>query len=210
MTTVPQISQPAALEQATFRAMLSAMSMPGTVEVLTNASSAAISTDAGWDGVVAIAQSFLDHEVTFHVAVENGSSLEDAILRRTGARTASLDRAGYVFTDAANARRVIDQAVEGPLEEPERSATVVVRCDSVGEGDLALRLSGPGVDGETTLRLGGLDREVIEARNERTGPFPTGIDLLLVDGEGRIAGLPRSTQIELLTPATAGATEGVS
>lgn len=210
MTTVPPISQPAALEQRTFRAMLSAMSMPGTVEVLTNASSAAISTDSGWDGVVAIAQSFLDHEVTFHVAVANGTAVEDAILRRTGARTASLDRAGYVFVDAANAKRAVDEAVEGGLEEPERSATVVIRCGSVGEGDLVLRLSGPGIDGETVFHIGGLDRAVIEARNERNGPFPTGIDLLLVDGEGRVAGLPRSTQVELLTPATAGATEEVS
>lgn len=210
MTTVPPISQPAALEQRTFRSLLSAMSMPGTIEVLTNTSSAAISTDAGWDGVVAIAQTFLDHEVTFHVTVEDGAALEEAILRRTGARTAPLDRAGYVFTDTANARRAVVHAVEGALEEPEHSATVVIRCDNVGAGDLALRLSGPGVDGEIVLTLDGLDREVFEARNERTGPFPTGIDLLLVDGEGRVSGLPRSTQIELLTPAPAGATEGVS
>jgi len=205
MTTVPPISQPAALEQRTFRAMLSAMSMPGTVEVLDDANLADASVV-----LVTTAQSFLDHEVTFHVATEGAAALEDAILRRTGARTASLDRANYVFADATHARRVIDQAVEGPLEEPEQSATVIIRCAQVGAGDLALRLSGPGVDGEAVLRIGGLDAAVIEARNARTGPFPTGIDLLLVDAAGHIAGIPRSTQVEVLAPALAGSTEEVS
>ena len=83
-----------------------------------------------------------------------------------------------------------------------------MRCASVGEGDLALRLTGPGVDGEIALRLG-LGADVIAARNERNGPFPTGIDLLFVDARGRLAGLPRSTQVEVLTPAMAG-TEEVS
>ena len=203
MTTVPPISQPAALEQRTFRAMLAAMSMPGTVEMLADANPADATV-----ALVAIAQSFLDHEVTFHVAAEGGSTLEDAILRRTGARTAPLNRADYVFADPTHARRAVEQAVEGPLEEPELSATVVVRCASVGEGDLALRLTGPGVDGEIALRLG-LGADVIAARNERNGPFPTGIDLLLVDAQGRLVGLPRSTQVEVLTPAMAG-TEEVS
>lgn len=204
MTTVPPISQPAALEQRTFRAMLAAMSMPGSIEVLTDANPSDATV-----AVVAIAQSFLDHEVTFHVAAEGGSALEDAILRRTGARTAPLDRAGYVFADATHARCAVEQAVEGALEEPEQSATLIVRCAQVGAGDLALRLTGPGVDGEITLRLGGLGADVIEARNERNGPFPTGIDLLFVDAQGRLAGLPRSTQVEVLTPAMAG-TEEVS
>lgn len=202
MTTVPPISQPAALEQRTFRAMLAAMSMPGTIEVLADANPSDATA-----ALVAIAQSFLDHEVTFHVAAEGGSALEDAILRRTGARTAPLSLAGYVFADDAHARRAVEQVLEGPLEEPEQSATVVVRCASVGDGDLALRLTGPGVDGEITLRLGGLSADVIEARNERNGPFPTGIDLLFVDAQGRLAGLPRSTQVELLTPAMAGTRE---
>ena len=92
---------------------------------------------------------------------------------------------------------------------------MVIRCDQVGAGVLVLRLSGPGVDGESVLCVGGLDAAVIEMRNARTGPFPTGIDLLLVDAAGRIAGLPRSTQVEVVAPAQlaserAAATEEVS
>lgn len=188
MTSVPQITQTADLEQRTFRAMLSAMSMPGTVEQV----SVARTEDGPWAAAIAVAQSLLDHEVTFHVTASNGP--EETILRRTGSRTAPLDRAGYVFADAAHALGAVEAAYEGPLEEPERSATVVVLCGAVGgEGDLALTLSGPGVDGETTLRVGGLDPTVIKARTERNWPFPTGIDLVLVDPRGRLAALPRST-----------------
>lgn len=194
MTSVPQITQTADLEQRTFRAMLSAMSMPGTVEQV----SVARAEDGPWAAVIAVAQSLLDHEVTFHVVATAGP--EETILRRTGSRTAPLDRAGYVFADAAHALAAIEAAHEGPLEEPERSATVVVLCDAVGEGDLVLTLSGPGVDGETTLRVGGLDAAVVKARAERNWPFPTGIDLVLVDPRGRLASLPRSTTATIAAP----------
>lgn len=194
MTSVPPITQTADLEQRTFRAMLSAMSMPGTVEQV----SVARAEDGSWAAVIAVAQSLLDHEVTFHVAASNGP--EETILRRTGSRTAALDRAGYVFADAAHALAALEAAFEGPLEEPERSATVVILCDAVGEGDLALTLSGPGVDGETTLRVGGLDTTVIKARTERNWPFPTGIDLVLVDPHGHLAALPRSTTATIAAP----------
>ncbi|PKN78901.1 MAG: phosphonate C-P lyase system protein PhnH [Chloroflexi bacterium HGW-Chloroflexi-9] len=194
MTSVPPITQTADLEQRTFRAMLSAMSMPGTVEQV----SVARAEDGPWAAAIAVAQSLLDHEVTFHMAASNGP--EETILRRTGSRTAPPDRAAYVFADAAHALAAIEAAYEGPLEEPERSSTVVVLCDAVGEGDLALTLSGPGVDGETTLRVGGLDPAVLKARTERNWPFPTGIDLLLVDPRGRLAALPRSTTATIAAP----------
>jgi alpha-D-ribose 1-methylphosphonate 5-triphosphate synthase subunit PhnH len=197
MTTPPPITRTADLEQRTFRAVLSALSMPGTVEQL----SLLRAEDGRWAGAIAIAQSLLDHEVTFHVATDGlpAEGPEETILRRTGSRTAPLAQAGYVFTDAARAFVAVEQAAEGPLEEPERSATIVVLCDSVGEGSLALALSGPGVDGECTLRLGGLDASVLKARAERNWPFPVGIDLLLVDPQGRVAGLPRSTAAAVMT-----------
>jgi len=200
MTTVPPLSQSAALEQRTFRSLLAAMSMPGTIETV----STARAEDGTWAGIIAIAQALLDHEVTFYVAADGGTVAEDAILRRTGARTAPLERAGYVFADAARATSAVEYAVEGDLEEPERSATVVLLCTNVGEGNLALRLTGPGVDGEAMLHVGGLDASVVKARAERNWPFPTGIDVILVDHQGRIAGLPRSTQIELMTSTAAG------
>ncbi|GMU41187.1 MAG: hypothetical protein AMXMBFR23_20530 [Chloroflexota bacterium] len=191
MSTVPPISVTADLEQRTFRALLSAMSMPGTIETV----EARRAEDGEWGAPIAVAQSLLDHEVTFHVAAAPGP--EETILRRTGSRTAPLERAGYVFADAEHALAAVERSVEGPLEEPERSATVVILCETVGEGALTLTLSGPGVDGETTLRVGGLDPRVIRARTERNWPFPTGIDLVLVDPTGRLAALPRSTTATL-------------
>ncbi len=197
MTTPPPITRTADLEQRTFRAVLSAVSMPGTVEQLTMLRD----DDGRWAGVIAIAHSLLDHEVTFHVLTAGASAdgPEETILRRTGSRTAPLAQAGYVFTDATRALAAVEQAVEGPLEEPERSATVIVLCDSVGAGDLALALSGPGVDGEKVLRLGGVDAAVMKARAERNWPFPVGIDLLFVDPLGRVAGVPRSTTATVTT-----------
>lgn len=192
MTTVPPISQVAALEQRAFRSMLSAMAMPGTVEQVTLAP-----VDGPWGAAVAIAQSLLDHEVTFHVAAQAGP--EETILRRTGSRTASLDRAGYVFADASHALTAVQSSREGLLEEPEHSATVVLLVDAVGGGELSLALAGPGVDGSRTLSVSGLDAAVVHARNARCAPFPSGIDVLLVDPQGRLAALPRSTSVTLVS-----------
>ena len=86
---------------------------------------------------------------------------------------------------------------EGYLEEPERSATVVVRVDAIGSGALRASLSGPGIESVQPLSVDGLDVAALHALIERNAVYPTGIDIVLVDPQGRIACLPRSTRIEL-------------
>ena len=60
-----------------------------------------------------------------------------------------------------------------------------------------LLCSGPGVPaGERRgLRVGVAGAELVTAR-AAAGEYPAGIDLFLVDGAGRVAGLPRSTRLE--------------
>jgi alpha-D-ribose 1-methylphosphonate 5-triphosphate synthase subunit PhnH len=188
----PRPSATAALEQATFRALLTAMSRPGSIHELPSPRE----DDGSWGAALVVLQSLLDHEVTFHVAASDGYPREQ-LLRRTGARVAELASADFVLAHRERALAAIEGAREGPFEEPERSATVVVLCSEVGVGEVTLRLTGPGVDGEACLSVDGVTREAFESLVARNAPFPTGIDLVLVDQRRGVACLPRSTSIQI-------------
>src|SRR5215831_126149 len=84
---------------------------------------------------------------------------------------------------------------QGTDEEPERSATVVVQVAAFGSG-LACRLSGPGIAGESTLRVGGLGDEFWASVRDNHARFPRGVDLMLVAGS-RMAALPRTTRVKI-------------
>lgn len=188
----PQQSVVGDLEQRTFRTLLECMSRPGSISTLPTSPLA----EGPWGGSLLVMQCVLDHEVTFAVAATD-DSVREQLLRRTGARTAPLGDAGFVLADAEHAATAIAAAREGHLEEPERSATVVIRVAEVGSGALRAVLSGPGIDGATRLELTGLEAAALLALRERNEAYPTGIDVVLVDLEGRVACLPRSTRIEL-------------
>ena len=63
-----------------------------------------------------------------------------------------------------------------------------------GRRELILR--GPGVKGRARLSVDGLDARYIEERANANRFYPMGIDLLLVDAEGRVAGVPRTSAVE--------------
>ncbi|MFC7583667.1 phosphonate C-P lyase system protein PhnH [Nonomuraea antimicrobica] len=63
--------------------------------------------------------------------------------------------------------------------------------------ETVLTLSGPGVPGTRRLRVAGLHRDVFAALAAANAAFPAGIDTFLVARDGTVAGLPRSTRIEI-------------
>jgi alpha-D-ribose 1-methylphosphonate 5-triphosphate synthase subunit PhnH len=93
----------------------------------------------------------------------------------------------------------------GSFDYPDDAATLIVQVPSLdqAEGDLTLSLEGPGVPGRRLLKLGGIDAGFFAAREQANRHYPIGIDLILIDQEGRIAGLPRTTQISIVTGANA-------
>ncbi|MDQ3701658.1 MAG: phosphonate C-P lyase system protein PhnH [Chloroflexota bacterium] len=107
----------------------------------------------------------------------------------------------------------------GTLAYPDGAATLVVAVPLIdqesinqdlieqerGAGGLSLILSGPGVpppidgsaEGGRTLWVRGLSAPFFASREEAVRDYPTGVDLFLVDSAGRIAGLPRSTAVQI-------------
>lgn len=193
-TSAPTMSVPAQEEQATFRALLDAISRPGSIQHLPPRRI----EDGDWGGALLVLQALLDHEVTFHVLSDHALAHEQ-LLRRTGARSASLDQADFVLARGDTATAAIEAAREGGFEEPERSATVVLLAEMLGAGTLTLTLSGPGIESTSLLAIEGLPVAAFEALRRRTITFPQGVDVVLVDTTGRVAAVPRSTRIALAT-----------
>lgn len=165
-------------ENAAFENLLWALSRPGLTRTLPD------------EGELLIIAALLDRECRAHSA--DPRLMPD--IMRTGATITDIAQADHVFLGAMTSSDVIDHIAVGSDLYPDDGATVIVRA-KIGAGP-ALRLSGPGVDGQVSEQVEGLPDGFWAARAERLR-YPMGFDLFLIDG-ARVIGLPRSTKVEVL------------
>ncbi|MBK7127657.1 MAG: phosphonate C-P lyase system protein PhnH [Dehalococcoidia bacterium] len=111
----------------------------------------------------------------------------------TGSRLVEMAQADYVFF-IEDPGAVFTLLRRGEPELPESGATAIVSVGSLAQGEPYL-LAGPGIAGVASLRVSGLSTASFLARDAACGSYPLGIDLFLVDAEGRLMGLPRTTRI---------------
>jgi alpha-D-ribose 1-methylphosphonate 5-triphosphate synthase subunit PhnH len=165
------------------------MARPGTVRQVPQHS-------AGGDmaGALSVLEALVDHEVTFAV-VPSMPEVSEAILRLTGSRIAAPGAADYVLCRQDSLAEAIEGAKTGLLEYPDRGATVVCQVQAVSDGE-SLRLYGPGVDGETEVEVRTFAPEARAAFLRQNEERPLGVDLVLVDSQGRITCLNRYTGIK--------------
>jgi len=88
---------------------------------------------------------------------------------------------------------VLREAPIGTYLYPDRSATLVIGCRfELGQ---LLRLSGPGIQGQSEIDIAGLPEEFWLLRASACA-FPLGWDVILV-ADAEVIGLPRSTRVEV-------------
>jgi alpha-D-ribose 1-methylphosphonate 5-triphosphate synthase subunit PhnH len=161
--------------QRGFRALLSAMSRPGTVHLMP-------------PGLPLVLATLVDHEVRLAEVDDPDWAEADFVLVRGG------DSYGELAT-----------ARQGTFLDPSLGATAIYELDAVGEGPLALSLTGPGVGPRPrTLRLAGMHAGEVDLIRSTRADYPRGVDVVLVDGSGRCAALPRSTDVSIAVPAAVG------
>lgn len=171
--------------QTTFRVVLEALSQPGIQRRLPVA--AADAPGNAW--VAAVLLTLLDHEVSF--AAITDSATEAFVRARTSARHAPLADADFVLADRHTLTPDVIRALKrGSLAYPDESATVIVDVGDTAHS--AYRLIGPGVQDEMRGELA-LNAECVAALAEVTANYPCGIDVLHIDSQGRVTGLPRTT-----------------
>lgn len=175
--------------QRVFRCLLQAVSQPGKLFTL---------PPFACGPLEAAARTLLDHEVTFRVVGGDADDIGESLSRFTGARAASVEEAEFALVVGGDSGGEVAELGRGTLEHPERGATAIYAVRELSNsGALSLELSGPGVPGTRTLGMEGLARAEAEAIRETRSDYPLGVDVYLVDNAGRVAGLPRSTRLEV-------------
>jgi alpha-D-ribose 1-methylphosphonate 5-triphosphate synthase subunit PhnH len=96
--------------------------------------------------MLAVAMTLLDNEVSFHAC--GGGGLSEDILSLTLSKPENMENADYIFiADPAMLEDAISGAKCGTLEDPHKSATLIVKTDGNGGGN-----SVGGGDGERARR----------------------------------------------------------
>lgn len=183
--------------QLIFRDLLLATSRPAEILTLPD-----VSTNAA----EAVLLTLLDVEVTFRVLGPDGAAareLEVRLSSATGAGVAPVAETDFALIPGVDSDGAIRELKRGTLEAPETGATAIYLVDRLAEfaeerGQLALTISGPGVPGSRSLGVEGLSVEELENLQESRAYYPLGVDVYLVDGSGRLAGLPRSVRVEVV------------
>jgi len=189
--------------QAVFRALLDALSRPGTVLQL---------PERPYPGAppgfcrpaLSVLKTLCDHRVTFAV----GSGMRSMELVRyleinLATRHESPGEADYALFDGRIYDDDFRRLKRGTPELPETSATALVCVDWLAEGraetaqpSFRMGLEGPGIEGRAVLQAAGFHPGYAAARAEANRYHPEGIDLFLLDSRGRLAGIPRTTSVE--------------
>lgn len=193
--------QTSAGPQDVFRVLLDAMARPGTVRQLSALDEH--TPNPATKGLAAVAQTLLDHEVTFAAVPPDGASGADAssaivayIRSITGCREISVFDADYVFALGKLPAGLAVQLKRGQPAYPDEGATLVSLVPSLdGVTGIARNLSGPGVPPGTMANIPGWSASDLASLAEANAAAPLGIDLILVDSIGRVMCLPRSTRI---------------
>jgi alpha-D-ribose 1-methylphosphonate 5-triphosphate synthase subunit PhnH len=181
--------------QRVFRAALDALSRPGrivTVEHDAQVPGGAHSASA------ALMLALLDSDCTLWLSpllVQSGSA---AWLRfHTGCQLVTEPRqAQFAWVACDDAIPALTQLRPGTDEYPDQSATLVLDVGSFNLAGTAQTwtLTGPGIEGETTLAVDGLTTDFAAQWNDNHDRFPRGVDVYLAAANS-LVGLPRSTRL---------------
>jgi alpha-D-ribose 1-methylphosphonate 5-triphosphate synthase subunit PhnH len=184
---LPGFADPVLDAQRAFRAVLEAMSRPGTLHPaggelrapspLAPATAAVLLTLADADTPVWLAAPFAEARdwIAFHCGATIVPRAADAAF--------------------AVAPEMIDLAAlnTGSDEIPEDGATLILQLGAFDRGK-KLRLAGPGLATPVTLAVDGVGEKFLAAWEANHALYPRGVDLILCAGE-TLAAFPRSLRI---------------
>ena len=167
------------------------------------------------DAAALVGFALLNADISFYVDGPGSDLATRYLLVNTSARPVALEEADFVFASGHASAAVVEAMKKGSLPYPEEGATLVASVvglatepsglgappdrAAIGQtqsgADLALTLQGPGINGKKTFFVRGLNAPLVEALQQSNMEFPLGIDLILTDGDGRVACIPRSSNV---------------
>lgn len=183
---LPGFADPVPSAQVAFRAILDAMSRPGSVHVAGQGLSppAPLTPSAA-----ACLLTLVDAETS--VWLDDGcDAARDWVAFHCGAVFVALDAADFVLAEALPDLAALHA---GSDDGPQDGATVIVQVASL-HGGQRLTLDGPGLKNPATLDVDGLPDDFVALWAINHARFPRGVDLVLCAGNSLVA-LPRSLRI---------------
>lgn len=183
-TRFPGFADPVLDAQASFRALLEAMSRPG--RVLAVAPPPQVPPGLS-PAAAAVLLTMVDAATPLWL--DAGAEAEAWVRFHCGC---PLVRQAAAFVLAPGAALLDLEA--GSEEEPERGATLILEVAALEEGG-GWRLTGPGIREVHRLRVAGAPSGFVADWARNRARFPRGVDAILCAGT-RIAALPRSVRIE--------------
>jgi len=170
------------LNRDNFRAMMNALSMPGSIEKV----------EPLFDShLLAMANTLLYSEVSFHYEGREEFGLIEAI---TNSKKVQAEEADYVFSDEIN-DYLFNKGKVGTSKDPEFSTTFVFKCEDF-KGQ-KVRLSGPGINEKIEVTLP-IDKSFIDFFNEKNSYYPLGNEVFFLNQDSEIIGITRTTKVEII------------
>jgi alpha-D-ribose 1-methylphosphonate 5-triphosphate synthase subunit PhnH len=183
-TRFPGFADPVLDAQASFRAVLEAMSRPGRVQRIVSPPEVPPGLSPA---SAAVLLTLVDAATPLRLSA--GAEAEAWARFHCGC---PLQHEGAAFVlDPAATLMELDAGTE---EEPERGATLILEVASLEEAS-GWRLTGPGIREMHHLHVGGAPPSFVEDWARNRARFPCGVDAILCAGT-RIAALPRTVRIE--------------
>ncbi|HWQ78658.1 MAG TPA: phosphonate C-P lyase system protein PhnH [Anaerovoracaceae bacterium] len=200
--------------QKVFRLILTAVANPARI---VNIKPFADKLYGDEPGMLAIAMTLLDNEVSFHVCGSGG--LSEDIISLTLSKQENPEQADYIFiTEPGILEAAIKTAKCGSLQDPHKSATLIIKaegnrggnhlpgqgaCGETGDRDdedkfCVLRLTGPGIGETAELSASEPVRTALDIRDGQFYEYPQGIDMIFVSEDGSLFAVPRLIRKEVL------------
>ncbi len=185
--------------QKHFRSLLDSMSQPGKINRLDPVE---LATPPGLNRASAlVAFALMDADSTF--AAVHLEGVEEYLKANTNARPSDIGHAHFLFAQGTEPPDFLEDADCGTLLYPDTGATVILQLQTVSAAPLTeamrLTLEGPGIEGQATLFLRGLNPDLLLAIEARNAEFPLGLDTILTFadelGAPSLAALPRTTRV---------------
>ena len=182
----PGFAEPVLGAQSSFRAMLHALSHPGRIVELPDVPQAPAPLGPA---MAALALALCDADTPlWH---DGGAAVTDWLRFHTGAPLTEAHAARFLL--ASGAPPALAGLALGSDEAPQDGATLLLQVTALEPVD-GWRLSGPGIETSTSLRVSGAPPGFVAERAALAALFPRGLDIMLCAGR-HVVGLPRTTII---------------
>lgn len=153
--------------------------------------------------ILSIALTLLDIETTFYLKSSKSEYLINYIEVNTSSKFTDLEKSDYIFLLESQIINDFKKIKSGTLTDPDKSATIFYLINSLSynlnlDKKQRIKLTGPGIKDSVAFDISDISITEIENWIMSRIDYPLGVDIFLIDFNGNIVAIPRSSKIEII------------